>query len=136
MIDHERMADILKALGHPVRVQILEVLLAEGESCVCHLEAALGQRQAYVSQQLAVLRSAGLVVDRRDGLNIYYAPGVKGIDDLMAETRALARSVATAAGEKWEVADGWPPTPDDCPCPRCVNSDAKASAEAARAAGG
>lgn len=67
----ELHARLFKALMHPVRLAILEIL-RNGEECVCHLEAHLGYRQAYISQQLAVLRAAGLVQDRRDGWNIYY----------------------------------------------------------------
>ena len=62
---------LIKALTHPVRLAILEIL-REGEQCVCHMEAVLGQRQSYISQQLMVLRDAGLLQDRRDGLNVYY----------------------------------------------------------------
>jgi DNA-binding transcriptional ArsR family regulator len=43
-----------KALAHPVRLQILD-MLRSGEVCVCHMETALGKRQAYISQQLMVL---------------------------------------------------------------------------------
>ena len=67
----ETQAHIFKALTHPARLAILE-LLRDGESCVCHIEAYLGLRQAYISQQLAVLRDSGLIQDRRDGWNIYY----------------------------------------------------------------
>ncbi len=67
----EAQARFFKALTHPARLAILE-LLRDGESCVCHLEAYLGLRQAYISQQLAVLRDSGLIQDRRDGWNIYY----------------------------------------------------------------
>ena len=47
-------------------------MLRDGEQCVCHLEAVLGCRQAYISQHLMVLREAGLVEDRRDGARIFY----------------------------------------------------------------
>ena len=50
---------LLKALSHPARLAILEAL-RQGEACVCHLEALFGWRQAYLSQQLMVLRAAGL----------------------------------------------------------------------------
>lgn len=62
---------LFKALAHPTRLAIIE-LLRGGELCVCHLEQALGCRQAYVSQQLTVLRDAGIVGDRREGWRIYY----------------------------------------------------------------
>lgn len=62
---------LFKALAHPTRLAIIE-LLRGGELCVCNLERALGCRQAYVSQQLTVLRDAGIVSDRRAGWRIYY----------------------------------------------------------------
>lgn len=68
---YETQAQLLKVLTHPARLAILYILRDE-EHCVCHMEAHLGYRQAYISQQLAVLREAGLIQDRRDGWNIYY----------------------------------------------------------------
>lgn len=67
----ELQAQIFKTLTHPARLAILEIL-REGEHCVCHMEAHLGFRQAYISQQLSVLREAGIIQDRRDGWNIFY----------------------------------------------------------------
>ena len=67
----EAQAQVLKILTHPTRIAILNIL-RDGEHCVCHLEAYLGLRQSYISQQLAVLREAGLIQDRRDGWNIFY----------------------------------------------------------------
>ncbi len=64
-------ARLFKLLGNPARLAILGVL-RDGEQCVCHIEAMLGYRQAYISQHLMLLREAGLVADRRDGLNIFY----------------------------------------------------------------
>ena len=71
MSAYEDSARLFRALMHPTRLALLD-LLRDGEACVCHLEAALGLRQAYISQQLSVLREAGLVQDRRDGWNNYY----------------------------------------------------------------
>lgn len=68
---YEPQAQIIKALNHPARIAILD-LLRDGEHCVCHMEAYLGLRQAYISQQLSVLREAGMIQDRRDGWNIFY----------------------------------------------------------------
>jgi len=62
---------IFKALMHPTRIALLEAL-REGEQCVCRLEEALAMPQAYISQQLAVLRRVRLIADRRRGLNIFY----------------------------------------------------------------
>ena len=68
---YEQQAKLFKVLMHPTRLAILDILRS-GEECVCHMEAVLGLRQAYISQQLMVLRDAELVQDRRDGWNIFY----------------------------------------------------------------
>jgi ArsR family transcriptional regulator len=65
-------ADYFKALAHPIRLQILAIL-RQGEACVCHLEVLLQKRQAYISQQLAILKKAGLLVERKEGLFVYYS---------------------------------------------------------------
>jgi ArsR family transcriptional regulator len=65
------LARLFKALSHPRRLEILQ-LLRGGELCVCEIEAALDLRQAYVSQQLTVLREAGLVCYRKEGWNVRY----------------------------------------------------------------
>lgn len=64
-------AERFKLLGHPIRLQILDVLRRSPE-CVCHLEALLGKPQPYISQQLRVLREAGVIVDSKEGLNVFY----------------------------------------------------------------
>ena len=72
MVEKARQAsDFLKALAHESRLMIL-CLLCEGEKSVTELEHLLALRQPTVSQQLARLRSDGLVATRRDGKAIYY----------------------------------------------------------------
>lgn len=65
-------ASLLKALSHEGRLMIL-CHLSSGEKSVSELEALLAARQAAVSQQLARLRSEGLVTARRDGKTIFYS---------------------------------------------------------------
>ena len=65
-------ARCFRVMAHPARLRMLAAL-RYGEECVCHLEALLRKPQAYVSQQLSVLRDAGLVHDRKDGQRVYYA---------------------------------------------------------------
>ena len=67
-----RIAHRLKALADPTRLQILQAL-GEGELCVGELVGRVGGTQANVSKHLAVLRGAGLVRPRREGMNVYYA---------------------------------------------------------------
>ncbi|TVR22520.1 MAG: transcriptional regulator [Anaerolineaceae bacterium] len=71
MRDYNDTASKFKIIGHPARLQILD-MLRRGETCVCHIETALDKRQSYISQQLMILRDAGLVASRRDGLQVYY----------------------------------------------------------------
>src|SRR6478672_13470734 len=64
-------AGMFKALAHPARVQVLEALEA-GESPVGELADRLGMELSHLSQQLAVLRRAGLVINRRVGSVVFY----------------------------------------------------------------
>ncbi|MGB9754444.1 MAG: ArsR family transcriptional regulator [Roseiflexus castenholzii] len=105
----DKQAQLFKALMHPVRIQILEILRG-GEACVCHIEAMLGLRQAYVSQQLAVLRRFDLIKDRRDGSNIYYRVIRREVFDMLDTARAIV-------GDEEEPAPRWA---TGCSCPRCV----------------
>jgi ArsR family transcriptional regulator len=103
---YDDLADVFKALAHPTRLQILD-LLRGGEKCVCHLEAALGKRQAYISQQLMALREAGLVASRRKGLQVYYWIADPQIDRLLTlMSGAPAKHGHTAI--------------EGCPCPTCA----------------
>mgnify|MGYP001393550716 CR=1 FL=1 len=70
---HESIASLFKAVSDPTRVRILATILLAGELCGCHIEAALGLTQSRASRHLAVLRRAGLVVDRRDGAWVHYS---------------------------------------------------------------
>jgi ArsR family transcriptional regulator len=100
---YQQTADLFKALAHPTRLQILD-LLRGGEVCVCHIEAALDKRQAYISQQLMTLREAGLVDTRRDGLQIYYR---------LADDRLHAILETLPGADR--------PAPiENCPCPTCA----------------
>ena len=67
----ERIADRLKAMADPTRLRILHVLQG-GERCVNDILAEVGGSQANVSKHLSVLRRAGLVDCRREGVNVYY----------------------------------------------------------------
>ena len=114
------LAAILKALGHPLRLRILNEISRCGEACVCHLEHQLGQRQAYISQQLARLRSSGLVIDRRDGLNVYYSLADGSIADLLSHTRAFGRAFSQAVGIDFKAEGLEEDRAAGCPCPKCA----------------
>lgn len=81
-------AEVCKALAHPVRLKVLD-LLREGEECVCHLAPAVGVTEANLSQLLAVLRRAGIVAARRDGHSVYYRVRDRRIWRIIDSMRAI-----------------------------------------------
>lgn len=87
----EIKAELFKALGHPARVRALEVL-AEGERTVGELQPLVGIESSHLSQQLGVLRRAGLVATRREGSSVYYTLR----DPLVAELLAVAKQLLLA----------------------------------------
>lgn len=103
----------MKVLGSPIRIRIL-LSIGYGEACVCHLEAVLKKRQAYISQHLMVLRDAGILETRRDGKYIYYSVSDREIFDL----------IETAAGLLDMPPDSFPSLSETsalshCECPKC-----------------
>lgn len=78
-----RLAEDLAVLGHPVRLQLLNVLAhSAGKVCVCDLEAAVPVKQPTVSHHLRLLREAGLVESERRGLWAYYYVRREALDRL------------------------------------------------------
>ena len=67
----QQVSQLLKEISLPARIRIL-LAIGREEVCVCHLEAKLGMRQAYLSQHLMALRQAGVLVTNRDGRFINY----------------------------------------------------------------
>lgn len=65
-------ADVFKAMGHPLRLGIIE-MLAHGERCVCDIVEHVGTDISNVSKHLSVLKKVGIVHDRRDGLKMMYS---------------------------------------------------------------
>ena len=64
-------ADILKAIAHPVRLSIVE-MLGKGERCACDICDVFSCDRTTVSKHLAVLKSLGVIEDRKEGLYIHY----------------------------------------------------------------
>lgn len=91
----------------------LEILLAIGteETCVCHLEARLGYRQAYISQHLMALRKADIIESRRKGRFIYHR--LKNPD--------LLNLIQQAASIKGITNIDLPAMPEECSCPKCIS---------------
>ena len=82
----EVKAELFKALGHPARIRILEVL-SEGEHTVSELQPLVGIESSHLSQQLGILRRAGLVANQRDGTSVIY----RLTDPLLAQLLAVAK---------------------------------------------
>lgn len=101
--EYEQAAALFALLSHEPRLRILDEL-RRGEACVCHLQASLDRPQAYVSQQLGVLREAGVVTDRRDGLFVFYRLAHPQVQQLLEQTLGPP---------------GEPEGVPGCPCPRC-----------------
>lgn len=79
-------AEILKALGQPTRLKIID-FLRDGERCVCEIFPAINEEQSNTSRHLSLLLSVGILTRRKDGLKIYYAikhPEVLQLVDLAA----------------------------------------------------
>lgn len=68
-----RLADVFKLLGDTTRTRLLSALLEAGELCVCDLAETVGVPESSVSHALRLLRTAGIVRNRRDGRMIYYS---------------------------------------------------------------
>lgn len=81
-------ADFFKALSHPLRIRILE-LLAEGEKNVFELQSLIGSEGSAVSQQLSVLRAKNIVSSRKEGTRVVYTLRDPMIMDLLQIARQI-----------------------------------------------
>lgn len=106
-MQYTEAAAIFQLLSHPARLSILDEL-RRGSACVCHLQAVLSRPQAYISQQLRVLREADVVVDEKDGLNVYYRIADRRSLRLLEEILGEAQPARRVEG---------------CPCPHCTGQE-------------
>jgi len=111
---HEKFGRIFRAISSPARILIL-VGIGKGEACVCHLEALLDMRQAYISQQLMELRDADLLETRRDGRFIFYRLSDPRFLDLLVEIGEMF-GISTEDLESLLNAGSLP----RCCCPACI----------------
>jgi DNA-binding transcriptional ArsR family regulator len=81
-------AEFFKALAHPIRIRILEIL-ARGERSVHELQAALGLDQPTVSQHLAVLRAKNIVAARKEGAGVRYSVRDATVTELLEAARRI-----------------------------------------------
>lgn len=98
----EIKAELFRALAHPARVRALE-LLVDGERSVGDMAPLVGLELSHLSQQLAVLRRAGLVVTRKEGSSVFYAIRDSSIIDFLASAKRVL--IATLAETQGLLAD-------------------------------
>lgn len=106
---HEKIGDLLASIGNPVRVQIL-LAIGTGEACVCHLESLLELRQAYISQQLMLLRQKKIITSRREGKYIYY----RLVKPEVLEVLRAAGQIVGVPKDEFVIQEH-----SSCECPRC-----------------
>lgn len=97
MVEDE-LIEALKALAHPLRWRILTALLA-GERNVGEIEQATGIGQPGLSQQLGVLRKAGLVGTRKDAKLVFYSLAERELAKVTAATAVLSPETARSTSE-------------------------------------
>jgi len=91
-------AGFFRALAHPVRIRILE-LLVKGDRSVQELQEALGLEQPVVSQQLAVLRASQIVFGRKEGVSVRYAVRDPLIGTLLDTARQIFNNHLVGTGD-------------------------------------
>lgn len=107
-----RIALLFDQLSQPARIQIL-VIIRSQPACVCHLVAALGLRQAAISQHLMALREAGWVNTKKHGRFVYYRLRDKRLVSLIEQAATIAGITSTDL----EQLSRRPL--ETCPCPQC-----------------
>lgn len=110
----EQIAAPLQAIASPQRIAIL-LAIGTGEACVCHLEAALGWRQAYISQHLMALRKADILTDRREGRYVYYRLRNASFLDLVTAAASLSGLAPEAVSALINTQ-----IHPSCECPQCA----------------
>jgi DNA-binding transcriptional ArsR family regulator len=98
---YQLKAEFFKTLGHPVRIRVLE-LLSIREHAVSELLGEIEIEPANLSQQLAVLRRAGLVKSRREGSAVYYSLTGPRVSELLAVARSILTGVLSGQVELLE----------------------------------
>jgi ArsR family transcriptional regulator len=87
----ERQAQICKAFAHPRRLRILD-LLGKGERGVSDLQSELGISKTNISQQISILKSAGVLVTRRNGKQIYCSLAIPEVKQACELIRGVLRA--------------------------------------------
>ncbi|MET8340391.1 metalloregulator ArsR/SmtB family transcription factor [Streptosporangium canum] len=98
---YQLKAEFFKTLGHPSRIRVLE-LLSEREHSVAEMLPEVGIEPAHLSQQLALLRRANLVVSRKEGSSVYYSLASPDIAELLTTARSILTGVLSGQAELLE----------------------------------
>ncbi|MBF6080262.1 helix-turn-helix transcriptional regulator [Nocardia cyriacigeorgica] len=98
---YQMKAEFFKTLGHPVRIRVLE-LLSQREHAVSEMLNDIDIEPANLSQQLAVLRRAGLITSRREGLSVTYELTSPQVARLLTAARAILTGVVAGQAEALE----------------------------------
>lgn len=98
---YQAKAELFRTLGHPVRIRVLE-LLQDGPKAVSELLAELEVEPSNLSQQLAVLRRAGIVVSTRKGTGVIYELAASDVAELMRAARRFLTEVLAGHGDLLE----------------------------------
>jgi ArsR family transcriptional regulator len=94
----KRKAEVIAAVGNPIRLAIVE-FLADGEQCVCDIAEAVDAQRSNVSRHLGVLLQAGIVEQRKDGLKMMYTLKTPCILRFMDCIEAVLRQQAEESAE-------------------------------------
>jgi len=101
------MADIdvvFKALGDPVRIQVVRMLALNGEMCVCKVMEELGMTQSAVSHHLAALKNAGIIRPRREMQWIHYSLNREVLDgEAISFLREVLKDLDAAPSDREQV---------------------------------
>jgi DNA-binding transcriptional ArsR family regulator len=95
---YQAKAEFFRTLGHPARIRILE-LLSDGDRPVHQLLASIALEPSNLSQQLSVLRKAGLVIQRREGTEVIYSLAIPELRDLLLAARVILTAMRDAQAE-------------------------------------
>lgn len=98
---YQLKAEFFKTLGHPARIRVLE-LLSQREHAVSEMLPEVNVEPANLSQQLAVLRRAGLVTTRKEGSAVYYSLTSPHVAELLAVARTILTKVLSGQVELLE----------------------------------
>ncbi len=85
----EKMTQILKALAHPTRLEILLFLKERESECVCKIYESLNLEQSNISQHLRILKNSGVLDSKKEGQWVHYRVAYKEIFDILQSVETI-----------------------------------------------